>query len=31
MSEGVNDYMAKPWDDEKLVRTVQTLVQMRTF
>ena len=31
VKEGANDYMAKPWDDEKLVRTVQTLVQMRTF
>jgi DNA-binding NtrC family response regulator len=31
VKEGANDYMAKPWDDEKLVRTVQTLGQMRTF
>src|SRR5450755_1150592 len=31
VKEGANDYMAKPWDDEKLVRSVQTLVQMRTF
>ena len=31
VKEGANDYMAKPWDDEKLVRTVQALVQARTF
>jgi len=31
VKEGASDYMAKPWDDEKLVRTVQTLVQARTF
>jgi DNA-binding NtrC family response regulator len=31
VKEGANDYMAKPWEDEKLVRTVQTLVQMRKF
>jgi DNA-binding NtrC family response regulator len=31
VKEGANDYMAKPWDDEKLVRTVQNLVQARTF
>jgi DNA-binding NtrC family response regulator len=31
VKEGANDYMAKPWEDEKLVRTVQTLVQMRRF
>ncbi|MEO8212524.1 MAG: sigma-54 dependent transcriptional regulator, partial [Myxococcales bacterium] len=29
IKEGANDYMAKPWDDQKLVRTVQNLVQMR--
>jgi DNA-binding NtrC family response regulator len=26
---GAADYMAKPWDDEKLVRTVQNLVNLR--
>jgi FixJ family two-component response regulator len=31
VKEGASDYMARPWDDEKLVRSVQTLVQMRTF
>jgi DNA-binding NtrC family response regulator len=31
VKEGANDYMAKPWDDEKLVRTVQALVRARTF
>jgi DNA-binding NtrC family response regulator len=31
VKEGANDYMAKPWEEEKLVRTVQTLVQMRRF
>ncbi|MES1207153.1 MAG: sigma-54 dependent transcriptional regulator [Pseudomonadota bacterium] len=31
VKEGASDYMAKPWDDAKLVRTVQNLVQMRTL
>jgi DNA-binding NtrC family response regulator len=29
VKEGANDYMAKPWDDEKLVRIVRKLVQLR--
>jgi DNA-binding NtrC family response regulator len=28
--EGAHDYMAKPWNDEKLVRTVQSLLGART-
>jgi DNA-binding NtrC family response regulator len=31
VKEGASDYMAKPWDDEKLVRTVQNLVRLRTL
>jgi DNA-binding NtrC family response regulator len=31
VKEGASDYMAKPWDDEKLVRTVQNLMQMRAL
>jgi len=31
VKEGASDYMAKPWQDEKLLRTVQALVQARTF
>ena len=29
VKEGANDYMAKPWDDEKLVRIVRKLLQLR--
>jgi DNA-binding NtrC family response regulator len=29
IKEGAADYIAKPWDDEKLVRTVQNLMKMR--
>ena len=29
VKEGASDYMAKPWDDDKLVRVVNNLVQMR--
>lgn len=28
--EGARDYMAKPWNDEKLVRTVQSLLSARS-
>jgi DNA-binding NtrC family response regulator len=28
--EGAHDYMAKPWNDEKLVRTVQSLLSARS-
>ena len=31
VKEGANDYMAKPWDDEKLVRSVRALVEARKF
>jgi DNA-binding NtrC family response regulator len=31
VKEGAADYMAKPWDDDKLVRVVQNLVQMRAL
>src|SRR6185369_5679259 len=31
VKEGANDYMAKPWDDRKLVRSVQNLIQMRAL
>ena len=31
VKEGANDYMAKPWDDGKLVRSVQNLLQMRAL
>src|SRR4029453_1441279 len=27
--EGASDYVAKPWDDAKLVRTVENLLRMR--
>ncbi len=29
VKEGANDYLAKPWDDEKLVATLKNLVQLR--
>src|SRR3954464_6119620 len=29
VKEGASDYMAKPWDDDKLARVVNNLVQMR--
>jgi DNA-binding NtrC family response regulator len=29
VKEGAADYVAKPWDDEKLVATVRTLLQLR--
>ncbi len=29
VKEGANDYIAKPWDDEKLVATVRNLLEMR--
>jgi len=29
IKEGANDYLAKPWDDEKLVATVKNLLEMR--
>jgi DNA-binding NtrC family response regulator len=29
VKEGANDYLAKPWDDEKLVRIVRKLLQLR--
>jgi len=29
--EGAADYMAKPWDDDKLVRTVKNLVNLRAL
>jgi DNA-binding NtrC family response regulator len=29
VKEGANDYMAKPWDDEKLVGIVRKLLQLR--
>ncbi len=31
VKEGAADYMAKPWDDDKLVRVVKNLVQMRAL
>ncbi|HEX7832481.1 MAG TPA: sigma-54 dependent transcriptional regulator [Thermoanaerobaculia bacterium] len=30
VKEGATDYMAKPWNDEKLVATVQALLRIRT-
>jgi DNA-binding NtrC family response regulator len=30
VKEGATDYMAKPWNDEKLVTTVQALLRIRT-
>ena len=29
MKQGTSDYLAKPWDDEKLVGTVKNLIRMR--
>ena len=29
--EGASDYLAKPWDDDKLVRTVRNLVNLRAL
>jgi DNA-binding NtrC family response regulator len=29
VKEGASDYMAKPWEDEKLVRIVRKLLQLR--
>jgi DNA-binding NtrC family response regulator len=29
VKEGANDYLAKPWDDDKLLLTVNNLLQMR--
>jgi DNA-binding NtrC family response regulator len=29
--EGANDYLAKPWDDAKLLISVRTLLQMRAL
>jgi DNA-binding NtrC family response regulator len=29
VKEGAADYLAKPWDDQKLVRTVQNLLRLR--
>ncbi len=31
VKEGASDYMAKPWDDEKLARVVKNLVSMRAL
>ena len=31
MKEGAADYMAKPWNDDKLVATVRNLVNLRAF
>jgi DNA-binding NtrC family response regulator len=31
IKEGASDYMAKPWDDDKLVRTVKNLVALRAL
>jgi DNA-binding NtrC family response regulator len=31
IKEGANDYLAKPWDDDKLVTTVKTLLRMRAL
>jgi DNA-binding NtrC family response regulator len=31
VKEGASDYMAKPWDDDKLCRVVKNLVQMRAL
>jgi FixJ family two-component response regulator len=31
VKEGASDYMAKPWDDDKLARVVKNLVQMRAL
>ncbi len=29
IKEGANDYLAKPWDDNKIVKTVENLLQLR--
>ncbi len=31
IKEGASDYIAKPWDNDKLVRTVQNLVSLRAL
>jgi DNA-binding NtrC family response regulator len=31
VKEGAADYMAKPWDDDKLVRTIKNLVNLRAL
>jgi DNA-binding NtrC family response regulator len=31
IKEGASDYIAKPWDNDKLVRTIQNLVSLRTL
>lgn len=31
IKEGANDYISKPWDDDKLVTTVQNLMRMRAL
>jgi two-component system NtrC family response regulator len=31
IKEGAADYMAKPWDDQKLLRTVENLVNLRAL
>ena len=31
IKEGATDYIAKPWDDDKLVRTVKNLVNLRAL
>jgi DNA-binding NtrC family response regulator len=31
IKEGASDYMAKPWDDDKLVRSVKNLVSLRAL
>jgi DNA-binding NtrC family response regulator len=31
IKEGATDYIAKPWDDDKLVRTVRNLVNLRAL
>src|SRR6185436_438653 len=31
VKEGANDYLAKPWDDAKLVATVRNLLQLRAL
>src|SRR3954465_10235121 len=31
IKEGATDYIAKPWDDDKLVRTVKNLVNLRSL
>jgi DNA-binding NtrC family response regulator len=31
IKEGAADYMAKPWDDQKLLRTVENLVSLRAL